>query len=148
MFENLKVSRKNLSAIRLSIALVYFLFGVLKFIPDLSPAEALAENTISVLTGHLISGRTALILLAILEVSIGIAFAYKIYFKVMIKVALAHMACTFVPFFTDPSSTFNLSAHSLSIVGQYIIKNLIIISVLIALYQNEKAELNPAVHSS
>lgn len=147
MFENLKVSRKNLSAIRLSIALVYFLFGVLKFIPDLSPAEALAENTISALTGNLITGRTSLILLALLEVTIGLAFAFKIYFKTMIKVALAHMAFTFAPFFIDPASTFNLSAHSLSIVGQYIIKNLIIISVLVALYRTEETELSKVPNS-
>lgn len=142
MFENLKVSRKNLSAIRLSIGLVYFLFGVLKFIPNLSPAEALAETTINTISGGLINGRTALVLLAILEVGIGLMLFFKIYLKSAIKIALAHMFCTFLPFIIDPASTFNLSAHSLSIVGQYILKNLIIISVLAALYQNEKVELN------
>lgn len=138
MFENLKVSRKSMNAIRLSIGLVYLIFGVLKFFPSMSPAEALAETTISALTGYMISGRTALTLLAIIEVSIGLAFVFRIYFKTVIIVALAHMVCTFMPFFVDPASTFNFSVHSLSIVGQYILKNLIIISVLVALYQNEK----------
>ncbi|MDZ4147379.1 MAG: doxx family protein [Flavobacteriaceae bacterium] len=136
MFESIKLSIKNINWLQTSIGFVYLLFGVLKFFPHLSPAEDLAELTIRKMTFGLIEGRLSLILLALLESWIGIFLMLNIQSKLMIKVAIGHMICTFFPFFLDPELTFNLSSKSLSIVGQYILKNLIIISTLFNLYRS------------
>ncbi len=136
MFESIKISIKNINWLQTSIGFVYLLFGVLKFFPHLSPAEDLAELTIRKMTFGLIEGRLSLILLALLESWIGIFLMLNIQSKLMIKVAIAHMICTFFPFFLDPELTFNLSSKTLSFVGQYILKNLIIISTLLNLYRS------------
>jgi hypothetical protein len=132
---------KKRDYITLSIGFVYLVFGCLKFFPNLSPAEALAETTISRMTFGWIEGRFSLVLLALLETAIGLSFIFRLQMKWMINVALFHMICTFLPFFFDPTLTFDFSAHSLSITGQYILKNLIIISILLHLMQNHKEPL-------
>jgi uncharacterized membrane protein YphA (DoxX/SURF4 family) len=136
MLESIKLSIKNINWLQTSIGFVFLLFGFLKFFPHLSPAEDLAELTIRKMTFGLIEGRLSLILLALLESWIGIFLMLNIQSKLMIKVAIAHMICTFFPFFLDPELTFNLSSKTLSIIGQYIIKNLIIISTLLNLYHS------------
>ena len=40
----------GLTLLRLALGVVFFWFGVLKFFPDASPAEALAGKTIETLT--------------------------------------------------------------------------------------------------
>lgn len=134
MFRNIKIRIKNLNMLCLSIGFIYLIFGMLKFFPHLSPAEDLAEATISKMTMGLIQGRLAIILLAILEIWIGIFLMFNIQIKFIVQVALAHMVCNFLPFISNPEITFNLSAPSLSLVGQYILKNLIIISTLVSIY--------------
>jgi uncharacterized membrane protein YphA (DoxX/SURF4 family) len=132
-------------SISISIGIVYFAFGILKFFPSLSPAEQLAEQTINKITFGLISGKIALISLAIMETIIGIAFIFQIKKKVVIQFALFHMICTFLPFIFFPELTFNSSSTSFSIVGQYIVKNIIIISVLLNLKLAYKANFEPDV---
>lgn len=126
-----KISTFNLLSI--SIGIVYFAFGILKFFPHLSPAEDLAEQTISKLTFGLVSGKFALISLAIMETFIGVTFIFQITHKFVIYLALFHMAATFLPFIFFPEITFNTSVSSFSIVGQYIVKNIIIIGALLNL---------------
>ncbi len=126
-----KISTVNLLSI--SIGIVYFAFGILKFFPHLSPAEDLAEQTISKLTFGLVSGKFALISLAIMETFIGVAFLCQFKHKVFIQLALFHMVATFLPFIFFPEITFDISVSSFSIVGQYIVKNIIIISALLNL---------------
>ena len=126
-----KISTVNLLSI--SIGIVYFSFGILKFFPHLSPAEDLAEETISKLTFGLVSDKFALISLAIMETLIGVVFIMQFKHKVFIQLALFHMVATFLPFIFFPEITFDTSLSSFSIVGQYIVKNIIIISALLNL---------------
>jgi uncharacterized membrane protein YphA (DoxX/SURF4 family) len=119
--------------VSISIGIVYFAFGILKFFPHLSPAEDLAEKTIGKLTFGLVSGKFALISLAIMETLIGVAFILQFKHKAFIQLALFHMIATFLPFIFFPEITFDTSVSSFSIVGQYIVKNIIIISALLNL---------------
>ncbi len=127
------MSKKNLNAITalsLSISIVYLWFGFLKFFPELSPAETLAKNTIRLLTTHLIPTHITFILLAIWECLIGFLIALKKTRRIGVFLALVHMAATFSPFLLLPSSTYNESLYSLTLIGQYIIKNIIIVCAL------------------
>jgi len=146
VIESLKLSIKKINWLQYSIGFVYLLFGVLKFFPHLSPAEDLAEMTIRKMTFGLIQGRLSLTLLALLETWIGMFLILNIQTKLIIKVAIAHMVCTFFPFFFDPELTFNLSSKSLSMVGQYILKNIIIISTLLNLYASIPMQNTKKIH--
>ena len=55
--------------LRITLGFVYFHFGILKFFPDLSPAELLASQTIMRLTGGMLDASDALFILAIMEVA-------------------------------------------------------------------------------
>lgn len=114
-----------------SIGLVYFWFGILKFFPGISCAEELAKNTIHTLSFELISPEVALFLLAIMETAIGIALMTNKFKNTAIYVALFHMVMTFTPLFLFSAESFTVPPAQPTIVGQYILKNLIIIGALL-----------------
>ncbi len=49
-----KISKKSITFLRISIGIIYFWFGALKFFHGYSPAEDLAINTINELTFGLV----------------------------------------------------------------------------------------------
>ena len=123
----------------LSIGIVYLWFGMLKFFPGVSPAEALAKETLRILTFNLIPSQITYFLLAFWEVTIGIFLVLNLRKKAIIFLALLHILFTFTPLFLLPSLSFNEKVYSLTLVGQYIIKNLIIFSALLFVYpENNK----------
>lgn len=125
---------RKLDFIRISIGVIFILFGALKFFPNFSPAEELAGRTIEMITFGMITGKLALVLLGILEVGIGISLAFKIYLRWTIPITLGHMICTFLPLFLLPEYSYTQAPTSLSLVAQYILKNLIIVTALLAIY--------------
>jgi uncharacterized membrane protein YkgB len=112
--------------LRLSLGIVYFLFGFLKLFPDLSPAEMLAGETLSRVTGQLLSSRDALRVLGAAECVIGVAFLLGLRPKIVFGVFLAHMAGTILPLFVLPELMFKVAPFAPTIDGQYVIKNLVI----------------------
>ena len=119
----------------MSIGLIYLWFGLLKFFPAFSPAEELATTTIAALFGGLIPAPTALLLLAAWEVLIGVLLIFNLFRRPVIVLALVHMAFTFAPLILLPETSFTVAPFRFTLVGQYIVKNLVIIGALLALYQ-------------
>ena len=126
------------SILRISIGLIYVVFGVLKFFPQYSPAEKLASDTICMITSDLLSGGTACFVLALIETFIGFALILNLWLRGIILLTLWHMACTFLPLILLPDSTFTSHPFSFSIVGQYIFKNVVIVSALLVLYNHSR----------
>ncbi len=126
-----------LSFMRISIGIVYIWFGALKFFPLVSPAECLAMDTIEAITFGVFSGRFACILLAILEVSIGLMLVVHLLPKTTILLMLGHMVCTLTPAFVFPGEFFSDTPLGLTLVGQYIIKNIVFIAAAVVLYKVE-----------
>ena len=131
-------SQPKIAIIPLAIGLVYVWFGALKFLPGLSPAENLAVSTIHELSLHLFSDQLALILLAIWEVSIGVLLIFNLYKRAALYLALLHIVLTFTPFIFFPELVFTQAPFGLTLVGQYIVKNLIILGVLVVLIKHGK----------
>lgn len=129
-------TRKN-RFITIAIGVVYFWFGALKFVPNLSPAEDLAKNTIHQLTFGFIPDDISIILLAIWEVGLGILLIFGLFRRQAVILGLVHMVCTFTPLIFFPNDAFGEVPLSLTLVGQYIMKNLIIIAVLVSLYERK-----------
>ena len=138
MTENITKLKKQLlnnHILDISIGLVYLWFGGLKYFPELSPAEDLAKNTITSLTFGMIPDNISIILLAIWETLIGVLLLLNIYRRQVIIIALIHMVFTFTPLFLFSEQSFNNSYFYLTLLGQYIIKNIIIIGGLLTLYK-------------
>ncbi|MBU3026199.1 MULTISPECIES: DoxX family membrane protein [Zobellia] len=129
---------KNISFLQISIAIVYLWFGVLKFFNDVSPAEELAKETITSLSFGLIPPNVSIILLALLEVGIGTFLLFDLFRKQTVIVTLLHMVCTFSTLLLLNEASFTFSPFAPTLLGQYVIKNLIIVAALISIYQGAK----------
>ena len=125
---------KRMKILAISIGIVYLWFGMLKFFPGLSPAESLAIDTIHNLTFGLIQPKVSIVMLAVWEITIGLLFIFAPLNRIVISLTLVHMVLTFTPLLFFPDLSFNNYPFSLTLVGQYIMKNLIIISALIVIY--------------
>ena len=136
----MKSKTKN-SLLAISVGLVYLWFGTLKFFPNLSPAEGLAKNTIHELTFGLIPDNVSIILLAIWEVGIGLFLILNLWRRGTVFFALVHMVFTFAPLLFFPNETFNDGPLYLTLLGQYIIKNLIIIAALLILWEPQRRRI-------
>ena len=117
----------------ISIGFIYLWFGGLKFFSGWSPAEELAQETIYQLSFHLIPSHVSIILFAIWETLIGVLLVLNVFRRFAVIVALIHMGFTFMPLVLFPDAVFGDSLINLTLVGQYIIKNLIIVSALLKL---------------
>lgn len=115
----------------ISFGIIYFWFGMLKFFPGVSPAEALAKATLDKLTLGLIPSNITYCMLAAWEVTIGIAMLVNYTKRGIIYITMLHLLFTFTPLLFLPDASFNGQPYSLTLVGQYIIKNLVLIFALL-----------------
>lgn len=122
------------------IGLIYLWFGVLKYFPEYSPAEDLATSTIDLLTFSLVPSHVSILLLAISETLIGLLLIMNIYRRQTVVLALTHMFFTFTPIFLFPDQIFTCLPFCFTLLGQYILKNVVIVGALITLYKSEKEE--------
>lgn len=134
---SIPVNRNLLIILRISIGIIYAWFGVLKFFHGYSPAEDLAINTINKLTFGLISQPVNIILLAIWECVLGICLIAGVWMRTALIFLFIHMLCTFTPLIFFPSVSFKYAPYGFTLVGQYIMKNIIIICAALLLWPNK-----------
>lgn len=117
---DLQVTRhQSPTFLRLSLGFIYFHFGVLKFFPDLSPAELIASQTAMSLSLHFLDAGTSLMLLARLECAIGIGLIFNLFPRVIFVLFLLHMLGTFMPLLVLPELTFKIAPFAPNVEGQY-----------------------------
>lgn len=114
--------------LRISVGVVFLWFGVLKFFPGLSPAEGLASETILAMTGGLVEPRVSLPILATWESLIGLGLIFGKFLRATLLLLFLQMPGTVMPMFIFPELTWNVIPYSLTLEGQYIVKNLVLIS--------------------
>ena len=119
--------------LRVSLGLVFFWFGVLKFFPGLSPAQELAINTINILTFGIIPAKAAILILAAWETLIGLGLIFGVFMRGTLLLLYLQMLGTVLPVFFFPSEVFTQIPYAPTLEGQYIIKNLVLISAGIVL---------------
>lgn len=127
------MAKHNLSLLRVSIGIIFFWFGVLKFFDGLSPAQDLAIKTIDIVTFGLLTPSIIILGLAIWETAIGIGLIFSLFMRETLLLLYLQMIGTFLPVLFFPSEVFNIFPYSLTLEGQYIIKNLVLLSAGIVL---------------
>jgi len=120
--------RNGLIFLRISLGIIFFWFGILKYYPRVSPAEDIAINTINRLTFNLISPKIILLTLATWEVLIGVGFISGKYLKLTLLLLFSQMLGTTAPIFLFPNEVFSIIPYAPTLEGQYIIKNIVLIS--------------------
>lgn len=114
--------------LRISVGIVFLWFGVLKFFPGLSPAQEIATVTIERLTFGFIQANVALIILATWETLIGLGLISGAFLRVTLFLLFAQILGAMTPLFLFPAETFTIFPYAPTFEGQYIIKNLVLIS--------------------
>jgi uncharacterized membrane protein YkgB len=122
------MARYAILFLRLSLGISFLWFGVLKFIPGLSPAQDLAGATIARLTFGLIQPASAVLILAIWECLIGLGLLSARFLRATLLLLFVQMVGTLTPLFIFPMETFLRVPYAPTLEGQYIIKNLVLIS--------------------
>lgn len=122
------LSRNSLTLLRISVGIIFLWFGLLKFIPNLSPAEDLAIRTVDVLSFGMVPGSISIYILAAWEVLIGLGLLSGVYMRITLLLLFLQMIGTMSPIFIFPEDVFTRIPYAPTLEGQYIIKNLVIIS--------------------
>lgn len=123
----------GVTLLRISVGVVFFWFGVLKFFPGLSPAADLAVRTIRILTGGALSDTTAIYILATWECLVGVGLIAGQMLRVVLLLLWLQMAGTLMPLVLFPAEVWKVFPISPTLEGQYIIKNIVIISAAIVI---------------
>ena len=116
---------------RLALGIVFLWFGAIKFVPDWSPAADLAIRTIDRLSFGVVGPALALPLLAAWESLIGIGLLSGRFLRVTLLLLFLQMPGTMMPLILFPAETFRAFPYAPTLEGQYIIKNLVLISAAI-----------------
>ena len=112
--------------IRIPIFIIFFWFGFLKII-DLSPAQQLVKDTVYWMP--FLSAESWTYVIGVWEVLIAICFLFKRTTLIAMILLFLQMSGTFLPLLILPEITFQNSNPFLpTLEGQYIIKNIIIIT--------------------
>lgn len=117
------MARNGITLLRISMGVVFIWFGALKLVPDLSPAEPLIRETIDFIPMAIF-----LPLLAIWEIAIGLGFITGKFMRLTILLLFLQMPGTISPVFLRPDLVFTSFPFGLTLEGQYIVKNLVLIS--------------------
>ena len=75
------MARHGVALLRISVGIVFLWFGVLKFFPNLSPAEDLAARTISALTFGVVQPNVSVPVLALWETVIGLGLISGLFMR-------------------------------------------------------------------
>lgn len=122
------MARVGIALLRMSLGLVFLWFGALKFLRDLSPAQELATRTIHTLSGGLVEASVFLPLLAGWECVIGIGLLMGRGIRGTLLLLYVQMLGTLTPIILFPDELFTRIPYAPTLEGQYIIKNLVLMS--------------------
>jgi uncharacterized membrane protein YphA (DoxX/SURF4 family) len=122
------MARYGVVTLRVTLGIVFFWFGMLKFFPGLSPAQTLAVKTIDVLAFGLLPASVSLVLLALLECAIGLGLTSGKFIRLTLLLLAFQMVGAATPLFLFPGEVFTQFPYAPTLEGQYIIKNLVLVS--------------------
>ncbi|MBK9247369.1 MAG: hypothetical protein IPM69_04460 [Ignavibacteria bacterium] len=122
LLQSTSISTYGILWLRIAFAIVYIWFGALK-IGGISPAHDLVQATFSWFPSTIFVPA-----LGIWEVMIGMGLLFRRFIPFTILMLLIHMIGTFLPLFVVPEVCFNTFPYGPSLVGQYIIKNVVFIT--------------------
>lgn len=122
------MARYGLSILRLGLGIVFFWFGALKLVPGLSPAEELVRNTT-----YFVDPDLFLPVLALWEMVIGLGLIFGKFMRITLLLLFFQMAGTALPLVILPDAVWTAFPYGLTLEGQYIVKNLVLIGAALVL---------------
>jgi uncharacterized membrane protein YphA (DoxX/SURF4 family) len=120
------LNRVSLPALRISLGIVFIWFGVLKVFGD-SPANDLITKTV-----YWFNPDIFIPILGIWEAAIGLCLLVPSFIRVGLFLLALQMPGTFLPLVLLPEVCFVSIPFNLTLEGQYIVKNLVLIGAAMA----------------
>jgi uncharacterized membrane protein YkgB len=127
------MTRNSVPLLRWSLGGVFLWFGLLKFFPNVSPAQSLAGETMACLSGGLLSSSTSVLILAVWETLIGVGLIAGRFLRATLALLWLQMLGTFTPFLLFPDLCFQAAPFVPTLEGQYILKNVVLLSASVAI---------------
>jgi len=132
-----RMERWGVPTLRVAIAIVFIWFGALK-IADISPAADLVAATV-----YVVPADRFVPILGIWEVCIGLCFLYRPLIRLGILLLFLQLPGTFLPMVILPEVVFDTFPYGLTVEGQYIVKNLVIIGAALVIGGTLREDVEP-----
>ncbi len=132
------MSLHGMRIMRIGLGVVFFWFGVLKFFPGLSPAEGLVRATV-----YFVDPDLFIPVLAAWETLIGLGLMTGRFMRVTLFLLFLQMPGTALPLVILPDVVWTVFPYGLTLEGQYIIKNLVLIGAAFVLGARVRDRLTP-----
>ncbi len=120
--------RQGITALRVTVGVVFLGFGVLKFFPGVSPAEGLAIKTIDLLSFGVLPWRVGIIAIASLECFIGICLLANRWMRLAVWLLAAQLVGVLAPIVLLTGRLFSGPHHAPTLEGQYVLKDIILVA--------------------
>lgn len=118
--------RHSIVILRVSLGLIFFGFGVLKYFPQVSPAQDIAAQTTHLLDLGLVPAGVARVLLASLECAIGLCFITGKWLRIAVWMLGLELIGILSPVVLLPKELFTGPFHAPNLVGQYVLKDIVL----------------------
>lgn len=112
--------------LRISLGAVFFGFGVLKFFPNVSPAQSIATQTLAVMSFGLLPASASIVFVAALECAIGLCFITGKFLRIAVWLLLFELIGILSPLVLLPRELFTGPFHAPNLLGQYVLKDVIL----------------------
>ena len=127
------LARYGITLLRVSLGIVFLWFGLLKFFPGLSPAQDLATRTIETLTFGWVPPKVSLPVLAAWETIIGLGLVTGLFMRATLLLLCLQMLGAITPLVLFPNEVFTHIPYAPTLEGQYIIKNVVLVSAALVI---------------
>ena len=118
----------SIPALRVSVGLIFLLFGFLKYFPGVSPAQDLVERTTDMLTLGMVPGSVALVAVATLECFIGLCFLASRWMRLAIWLLAVQFVGILSPLVLLSGEQFGGPGHAPTLAGQYVLKDIVLVA--------------------
>lgn len=122
------LGRHSVAMLRISLGLVFLGFGLLKFVPGLSPAQNLVEQTMAALSSGLIPDGFGLVLVAAMETVIGLSLITGRYLRAGLALLGMAMVGILAPIVLFPDRLFAGPLSAPTLEGQYVLKDIVLLA--------------------
>lgn len=133
------MSAHGVKTLRVGLGIVFIWFGIIKFVPGLSPAEELVRNTVYFVPPALFQP-----ILALWEVVIGIGLLLGKWMRLTLALLFAQMAGTALPLVLLPEVCWKQFPFVLTLEGQYIVKNIVLIAAGLVIGARVRERMQPS----
>lgn len=120
------MDRHGVPLLRVAVGVVFVWFGALKLFPGASPAAGLIVSTYPFLPERLF-----LSFLGGWEVAIGLGFVTGRFLRITVALMYVQMLGAMSPIVLNPAAVFVTPPFVLTLEGQYIVKNVVLLAAAI-----------------